>query len=193
MPRPSLAPQRISEILDAFEQCILTVGLQACALEQIAATAGMKRSILRHYIGNKDDIIVALGERWMKYYEQQWQAINQSKPLDGQSEYLLSCLFDHKGADHTQYVTIGEALFSEAKRLDAIAEQQKTITEQFIHHITALLKTEYSDANTAELNEVAHGLYAIYLSSESMIPAGQLDTIPLLKASAKRLIDTLKP
>lgn len=192
MPRPSLAPQRINEILDAFEQCILEVGIGSCALEQIAATAGMKRSILRHYIGNKDDIIVALGQRWKTKYLEQWQVINQYQPDKGHGRYLLECLFDNKPAGHENYVIISEALFSEAKRLPAINQQQKQITEQFVEQSTSILKQQFLTASDQAIAEVAHGLYALYMSGESMIPAGQLEQIPLFKAAAKRLVDTLK-
>ena len=64
MPRPSMANQRREEILDALERCILEKGIQATSLEYLADKANMKRTILRHYIGNRDDIICALSQRW---------------------------------------------------------------------------------------------------------------------------------
>ena len=71
MARPSMAAQRIEEILDALEICILQNGIQASSLENIAETAGMKRTILRHYIGNRDDIICALSARLKDKYTAQ--------------------------------------------------------------------------------------------------------------------------
>ena len=69
MPRPSLKEQRTEEILDAFERCIHRVGLSGSSLEVIAEEAGMKRSILRHYIGNRDDILEALAARTISRYQ----------------------------------------------------------------------------------------------------------------------------
>lgn len=60
MGRKSLATERRNELLDAFERCILKYGLEGASLEQVAEEAGMTRSIIRHYIGNRDELIEAL-------------------------------------------------------------------------------------------------------------------------------------
>ena len=167
------------------------MGLGSCALEDIAQQAGMKRSILRHYIGNRDDIIVALGKRWVDKYDEQWQTINAYLPPDDQSEYLLHCLFDYHSDDHANQVVIGEALFGEAKRLPDIRAQQNQITEQFLEHTTAMLHTDYPDANDEALEHVSCGVHAIYLTAESLRPAQMTHRIDALKAAAWRLVQTL--
>ena len=54
MGRPDLTEVRTAEILDAFERCVARFGLEGSSLERDAEEAGMKRSILRHYIGNRN-------------------------------------------------------------------------------------------------------------------------------------------
>lgn len=63
MGRLSLAESRRIEILDAFERSVARYGLQSSSLECVAQEAGMKRSILRHDIGNRDVLVHALAER----------------------------------------------------------------------------------------------------------------------------------
>ena len=63
MPRPDLTEQRTAEILDAFERCIVRHGLDGSSLEKIGEEAGMKRPILRHYVGNREALVMALAER----------------------------------------------------------------------------------------------------------------------------------
>ena len=60
MGRPNLTEVRTAEILDAFERCVARYGLEGSSLERVAEEAGVKRSILRHYIGNRDEMITGL-------------------------------------------------------------------------------------------------------------------------------------
>ena len=71
MGRKSLAAARREEILDAFERCVVKYGLEGSSLEQIADEAGMKRSIIRHYIGNRDELVDQLVERAVGNYRAQ--------------------------------------------------------------------------------------------------------------------------
>lgn len=136
MARPSMAGQRREEILDALEICILKTGIQAASLEVIAETANMKRSILRHYIGNRDEIICALSERWTKKYSSQWQELLNWLPNYNRTDALIDALFSTPNETSVNNTIIGEAIFSEAKRLEPIKLNQKKITEEFILHLT---------------------------------------------------------
>src|SRR5215831_9063289 len=60
MGRPSLGETRRPQILRAFEDCVLEYGLEGTSLERIAQQAGVRRSLIRHYFGNKDDLAEAL-------------------------------------------------------------------------------------------------------------------------------------
>ena len=62
MPRPSLKDQRSQEILDAYLTCVAHFGLDGATQERIAEEAGVKRPLLRHYLGNKDEMITALAD-----------------------------------------------------------------------------------------------------------------------------------
>ena len=70
MGRPNLTEIRSAEILDAFERCVARYGLEESSLERVADEAGMKRSILRHYVGNREDLVQGLAERVVTKYRQ---------------------------------------------------------------------------------------------------------------------------
>jgi AcrR family transcriptional regulator len=63
MGRPSLADSRRAQILDAYEECVLQFGMEARSLEAIADQAGIKRSVVRHYMGNRAELRRAFVER----------------------------------------------------------------------------------------------------------------------------------
>ncbi|ESP93388.1 MULTISPECIES: TetR/AcrR family transcriptional regulator [Pseudoalteromonas] len=191
MARPSMAAQRIEEILDALEVCILKQGMQATSLENIAETANVKRTILRHYIGNRDDIICALSKRWRGIYSAQWQQVIDWLPNNNRSEALIETLFSVGSAEQLNATIIGEALFAEAKRLDAIKDDQQHIMSEFIEHVSEALKVDYPNAGDDKINLVSNGIYANYLMAESLLPLKFKEQVHTLKHSSKLLCTTL--
>jgi len=192
MARPSMAPQRKEEILNALEACILKYGIQATSLENIAETAGMKRTILRHYIGNRDDIICALSQRWRAKYSDQWQQIIDWLPSKNRSESMLEALFTIGSSERVNATIIGEAIFSEAKRLPAIKADQQEIMFEFNQHLFDALKHDYPDAEDEKVSLVSQGIYASYLMAESLLPLKFTEQVHQLKLSAKLLCSTLQ-
>lgn len=65
MGRPSIAAERREEILEAFETCALQKGLQATTLADVAEQAGLPRPLVRHFMGNRSDMVTGLIERMM--------------------------------------------------------------------------------------------------------------------------------
>lgn len=192
MARPSMAAQRVEEILDALESCILKYGIQATSLENIADTAGVKRTILRHYIGNRDDIIVALSRRYREKYTLQWQQVIEWLPAKNRTDAIIDTLFSVGSTERLHTTIIGEAIFSEAKRLDAIKLDQEAIMEEFHQHLNDALTTDFPDASPDTISLVSSGLYANYLMAESLLPLKFTEQVYQLKLSAKLLCSTLE-
>jgi AcrR family transcriptional regulator len=186
-----MAGQRREEILNALETCILEKGIQATSLEHLADTAKMKRTILRHYIGNRDAIICALSARWTATYGQQWQDTLGWLPSVNRAEALIDILFSSRSTEHINNTIIGEALFSEAKRLPEIKLDQEKIMAEFVGHLTTELSGQYPNANDEKVELVAVGVYANYLMSESLLPLAMMDEVIKLKKSTLLLITTL--
>lgn len=191
MGRPSMAAQRIEEILDALEACILENGIQATSLENIAEKAGLKRTILRHYIGNRDDIICALSKRWCQKYSEQWSEVQRWLPSENKTESLIESIFSVGSKERIENTLIGEALFSEAKRLPSIKDDQEAITIEFIQQVSEAITCDFPNADTAKTELVSHGIYANYLLAESLLPLKLVDRVHKLKLSSKLLCKCL--
>jgi len=71
MGRKSLKAERVTQILDAFERCMEKKGLESTTLENVAEEAGVARRIIRHYVGNRDDLIQAAVERIINNFTHQ--------------------------------------------------------------------------------------------------------------------------
>jgi AcrR family transcriptional regulator len=191
MARPSMAEQRKEEILDAFELCILEKGIQATSLEFIAEKAKMKRTILRHYLGNKDEIIAALSQRWALKYQLQWQQTLAWLPDNQRVEAIIEILFTPRTAEYVNETIIGEALFSEAKRLESIKQDQHKNIAAFIHILTTELCAQFPSIDNEKLVLVAYSIHANYLVSESLLPLGLQSEVAKLKQASLLIIKLL--
>ena len=118
MPRRDLTEERTAQILDAFARCVVQYGLDGTSLEQVAEEAGVKRSILRHYVGNRDALINAMVERVVQKYAQQLEAMVAYLPEAGNEriETLLSLLFQPEPDESAQEAFVFETLIAAAGR-----------------------------------------------------------------------------
>ena len=80
MARPRVGDRRQEEILAAFEACVVRQGLEKTTLEDVAQAAGQQRSLVRHFAGNRDDMVAALIDRMVRRSEARLQAAAR---LDG--------------------------------------------------------------------------------------------------------------
>jgi AcrR family transcriptional regulator len=55
--RPPRSDERRLQILEAFERCLARNGLPATTLDDVAREAGLKRAMIRHYVGNRDTLV----------------------------------------------------------------------------------------------------------------------------------------
>lgn len=58
MARPSVAAERRKQIIEATLQTIMERGIGGATLDRIAETAGMSRGHVRHFVGNRDRLLV---------------------------------------------------------------------------------------------------------------------------------------
>lgn len=192
MGRPSMVAQRREEILNALEICIRERGIGGTSLEYLAEIAKMKRSILRHYIGNRDEIIVALGERWAQYYAELWQSTLDYLPSTHRVESLIEVLFSPRDKEYIEHVVIGEALFSEAKRLEKIKQQMQQNMQHFLQVLKQEMTSQFPNADGEKCQIIAHGIHANYLMAESLLPLDMQDDVYQLKQSSLLLLSTIK-
>lgn len=91
--RPSLAKVREEEILLAVEACIREVGIAGLTTQLVAAKSGFSRSHIRHYLGNKDDLLIALVHHYTDRYANSLQSLVEEVAADEQREVVIRELF----------------------------------------------------------------------------------------------------
>ncbi len=192
MPRPSLKSQRTEEILDAFQRCIVKDGIQGASLERIAEEAGMGRTILRHYVGNRDDLIVALAERYVAHVLKTLDAFENALPKNDRVRAMVRMMFSNvTGFDHDENL-VADALIIEANRLPEVNELMTMWFDRFVHMIETELQREHPNAKPAARRAAAVGIVSTFLLAGSMRPIfDSPDYRRSAKRAAEQLVDAL--
>ena len=166
MPRRDLTEERTSQILDALERCILKNGLEASSLEKVAEEAGVKRPIIRHYIGNREDLLIALTERFVENDRERTQAMLDVLGEEDRVGTLLDLLFSSSRDSNAESILIYEELILAASRMEPIREIISRSTARFVDLIAKELTHQFPGANGHV--EVAWGIASIFYNHVSL-------------------------
>lgn len=197
MPRRDLTQERTAQILDAFEQCVLRYGLEGSSLERVAEEAGVKRSILRHYIGNREALIRAMVERLVEKYRRQLESLAAyltQGPDKNRVPTLLEWLFSPSSGGVGEESIIFGKLITEAGRYPAMQRLLRQSMEEFIQTVATQLTFAFPHANRKNCWTVAAGVVALYSNDEALAPL-RLPAAHQKAAQecARRLVATLTP
>ncbi|MCC4908338.1 TetR/AcrR family transcriptional regulator [Microbacterium sp. cx-59] len=189
MPRPSVADERTRQIIDATIATIGAHGITGASLDRIAEQAGMSRGHVRHFVGNRDDLLRESARRF--YFEgTDGTSILPSgtDTIGAAMAYLFGPEFTEPGSDNA--VVFG---FVEAARTNpAIAELLTAAYAGTETLIADLLAAEYPAASRSACTSTAYGVVAIalhnvFLSDIETSTAGT----DAARDAAERLIGTL--
>jgi len=118
--RPSVAAERRQQVLSAFERCVARAGFAGTSLEDVAAEAGLARGHVRHYLGNRHDQVVALGE-WVNAADQEdFAEVREASDGQARVDAVLRYLFDPSFYQPCDDLAVYLALFEEARRDDVL-------------------------------------------------------------------------
>ncbi len=192
MPRPSLKAERRQEILNAIERVVIREGVNGATLEKIAEEAAMRRSLLRHNIGNREQLLTAFLDRFFEKSNTVVQQMLDYLPEQGRMAVLLDYLFDEEYAN-SQLALVALALTSAAATDTHIRQRLKAWNLDYIATIAKELQRNYPQASAQGCYEVATGLVGIFFNAESLAPLGDMSEVRLAsKRAAERLLLSLQ-
>jgi AcrR family transcriptional regulator len=149
----------------AFERCVVRNGLQATTLEEVAKEAELPRSLVRHFVGNRDDMVAALGERFLRRVEALWRGM-MSRPMDELLEFLVKEGFVGGGVGRLASELRYERHFDEnaEARFTGVFRQAEQFMDRFLK--------ENGFTVRAERREKGFVLLALAYGTQSMIAFG---------------------
>ncbi|MEM9954925.1 MAG: TetR family transcriptional regulator [Chloroflexota bacterium] len=188
MPRKSMAKQRREELLDAFERCIIKYGLEGTSLEQVADEAQMTRSIIRHYIGNRDDLVSALIDRLIRQYAEQLTENYADIPPEQMVSYAVDNMFSQKDALSVREKIIIDVLMTAKERYPDAKKKLIQMYDAVIQSFASDLERQYPNATQAQCWQIAYAVVCISEMNETFMWLGMN---PRYHADARQVAENL--
>lgn len=167
MPRPSLKEVRSEQILVAYAKCIYQFGFEGATQEKIAKEAGVKRSIIRHYLGNREDMIDALIDYAEKKFDEEVGELMQSLPDQKRIDALIDILFDPRYASDENSAVMLQALVLVSGKYPEIGSKIVDWSSTLIGSVQSELRQTYPEASEDQIFQVAFGVVALCFNIDS--------------------------
>ena len=190
MGRPSLAEVRRPQLLDAYAACLVRYGVQGTTLDRVAKEAGVTRGLVRHYLGNRDEVLRALGdwarEGYFVFFEQSSRRHPDADPIDVLLDLTTS-------EQPRQFYAVLDALFAEAGRDAYIASVLRDVYRQFFGWMVGMLTEALPDSDPAARRQVALALMSFGWAETGFDVIGFRPTRRRdYRALAGRLVDSIR-
>lgn len=152
--RPSVFEQRRMQIIDAFLQLVAQRGLEGVGLADVAAVSGVQQTNIRHFVGNRDDLVIASIEELTRRYKRDLEELSSDEP---DMTMLMRWYFGSRD----EYSTEDAAYFllaSEATRNPKTVHTIEDIWALTLGSLEVGLRRSYPHASTARIRDTAYVL-----------------------------------
>lgn len=174
MARPSVKAERTEVILKAYERCIARYGVAGATLQKIAEEADMARPLLRHHVGNSDDLLEKALERYIERSDQSLRDFYQILPSNCDGATFVQYLFTEDPSEEASNdVMIAAAFIHAAQTNEMVQLRMENWFDDFQTQFTKQLQNLYPDANPDQVGQVSVGLIGIYFNLDAMAPLGR--------------------
>ena len=186
--RPSKVAERRAEIVDSFIGLVARYGLEEVTLEAVAVDAGVQRAAARHYVGNRQELIVAAVDELTLRYQSSVRAAVGDQPS---IERLLDALFGRLWVSElTDVDNAFDVLLQEAARHEPTRRAVRRAYETLLGELENALKRSRPLMSSLERRDTA---YAIACLAEQNVVMQQLGFPVARSRAAKACARALVP
>ncbi|MEM6452361.1 MAG: TetR/AcrR family transcriptional regulator [Cyanobacteria bacterium P01_D01_bin.105] len=145
MGRKSLATERKTDILNAFEQCILERGIEGTSFQHIAQVLGMDRKMVSHYFGNREALVDAMTQRIVGDFNARMNKATANLDQSMDVMELVDAFYDEQ--HYTEKIEIlWSEIFAYATRSEAVRECLRQSYDKMFQSVEEAMKREYPSA-----------------------------------------------
>ncbi|MFR9750896.1 TetR/AcrR family transcriptional regulator [Nocardia sp. 004] len=162
--------QRSEEILAAYVRCIARFGLEGATQERIADEAGVKRPMLRHYLGNREQMIASLTRYVTERFTRETRELEAELASTTTPTDLIDMIFLSQGASEADLFLAYQALIVAADSNPGMREPLVDCFQQFLDAIENTLQRYYPRIPAQRIRAVSQGLAAMYMSMDGFMP-----------------------
>jgi len=171
--RPSLQAERREQILEAFGRCVAERGLEGTTLEAVADEAGVQRAAIRHFVGNRDQLIRAGVEYLAAQYAHDLDAEIASARGPDRLERILDSLFlGGFTIGHPQEDRAIDALMAAAASDDKVRESLREMYKMFESRLAQEITAVYPDTDPQRVFAAAYAIMCLTEQNNAMQSLG---------------------
>lgn len=188
MARPSVADARREQIIEATLQTIAKHGISSTTLDRIATTAGMSRGHVRHFVGNRDALLIDAA-RWFYTVDTSAPSIlpEHVSTLMEALDYLFGSEFTSSTDDNAIVLGFVELSRTSAEIAQVLSEVYLSTEQRLLELIRsahpAVSAQRQTDAATAVLTAVLGSVFMEDFNQDPDRPARARRSIDGLLAS----------
>jgi AcrR family transcriptional regulator len=162
-----LAAERREQILDAVSRCVGEYGLEATTLERVAEASGFSRGHIRHYVGNREDMLQQFQERLGARYELRIQEITDTAGPGQRGKALVRFLFGKEWGPAEDNSAIN-ALMWAAARNESVRSYLRATYLGLERALARGLRADYPHAPAAECASTAYTLLCLAFAHSTL-------------------------
>lgn len=197
MGRPSLANERIDEILAAYTRCVGRYGLSGATLEVLAEESGFSRAHIRHYVGNRDELRERFLQHLVAQYGARTRAAVDAAPQGGHSVAIVAHFFGPDFYPNDDNAAIHSVLIAAAHD-DALRARLQRNYLDLESLVRRALQRDFPGAPPAAYRTAAYQVFAIAVGHWSLLELdfplsrgrlaedGALDCVARVRAAANQ-------
>lgn len=185
MARPSVAAERRDQIIEATLQTVVQYGVSGASLDRIAETAGMSRGHVRHFVGNRDQLLLDTARHVFADEDGQLTILPTSVATFAQAlDYLFGEEFTRSDAENA--IVLG---FVELSRTNTeIAEILSLAYSRTRNRLAELAAEDYPGTTPTTCMIIADGTLSAALGNVFM---GDFDHDDIRTANARTAVEAL--
>ena len=189
MGRPPKFEERSEEIMRAFEQCVARKGLASTTLADVAEEAGLPRSLVRYFMGNRDDMVDRLMERALSRTEDSLARVRNEAgaiPLPALLDLFCGELF----ANELSNKVVGELWHAAAD--DAhVRDRLRGAYDYALDLLAHAMQREGVGQSAAQRRSAAFAIVSMLLGEATLRDFG-IEAGSPVRAVAGRIVDALR-
>src|SRR5262245_52927929 len=155
MGRPSLAAERREQILDAVTQCVGEYGIEGTTLERVADASGFSRGHIRHYVGNREEMLDQFRQRLTDRYVGRMREISDQAEPGQRGVALVGFLLGKEFGPAADNVAIN-ALMWTAARDEVVRGYLRSTYLALERTIARALRADHPHVPAAECTSIAY-------------------------------------
>lgn len=181
--RPSNRDERYEQVMQALLSCVARLGIEGATLAAIAQEAGLSRPLIRHHLGNRDEILHALQNYVLAGFRDQTEALAAALPDKAPATAAIDILFSDAGTSEPELVLAFAALTARSAGDPELRVECQASISQFEDVFAGAIKVENADLDHSVAEQTAQGIVALYFNKVSLSPLSMSEA---WRANAKK-------